>query len=404
MNSQQPYDRSAAIDLLRGALAILVLSAHGYDIAKLSSPLGATWQRILDNTLARGNYWVTGFFVLSGYCIELSCRKIDRATTNRKNEEYLLARATRLAPLYYSGLLLALVIEGSFCLGLHRPRYWMSGIDSRCLIAQIIGATAVTPSTFGSSAPSGTVAMELVYYLLWVVGRFRVRGNVKLYLRASFIGTFICLTAPAFAFHRAEQSSQIAHNIFLLFWNYNAWLMGAALATESRLFLLSGRVAKFWWIGLLVEGVLEAFTSIPTTSRPLLLGPSFVLLLIQANNWHFHGRGKELCEWLGNLSYPLYLFHGPLLMFVAGIIETVHLTLSFTSEILILIVVVMVIVGIAGVPAEGSSLRWRHSYLKRFNEQRERELVRGCSFGRNKRILWMFNQKTRGRADKLSHL
>jgi peptidoglycan/LPS O-acetylase OafA/YrhL len=57
--------RSAGIDALRGIFALLVLAAHAYDIAKSLVALPSRWRALLDNSLSKGNYWVTGFFSIA---------------------------------------------------------------------------------------------------------------------------------------------------------------------------------------------------------------------------------------------------------------------------------------------------------------------------------------------------
>jgi peptidoglycan/LPS O-acetylase OafA/YrhL len=63
------------INFLRGLFAVLVVAAHSFDLSvQTFSPSFVETQigKVLSATLGLGFYWVMGFFVLSGFCIQLS--------------------------------------------------------------------------------------------------------------------------------------------------------------------------------------------------------------------------------------------------------------------------------------------------------------------------------------------
>jgi len=103
------------IDICRGLFAFLVVAAHAVDISwsiHPDAPARFPWwlHRFLLYVVAAGVYWVIGFFVISGYCIQLS---ISRSISGKSFPlaRYLAARFTRILPLYYLALAFAAVVE-----------------------------------------------------------------------------------------------------------------------------------------------------------------------------------------------------------------------------------------------------------------------------------------------------
>lgn len=101
------------INLLRGVFAILVVAAHGLDLAVKTFRPGfeeSDIGRVIFMTLGNGFYWVMGFFVISGFCIQLSVQG-SYAKKQYSAMSYIIARITRIAPLFYMGLFVALFTE-----------------------------------------------------------------------------------------------------------------------------------------------------------------------------------------------------------------------------------------------------------------------------------------------------
>ena len=75
------------IDICRGLFAFLVVAAHCrrylvVDPSRCSEPVsrgGCTGSCSMSSRA--GVYWVIGFFVISGYCIQLSVSRADRGET-----------------------------------------------------------------------------------------------------------------------------------------------------------------------------------------------------------------------------------------------------------------------------------------------------------------------------------
>ena len=156
------------IDVCRGLFAFLVVAAHAVDIAWSLHPEAQTqyprWLHdLLRHVAAQGIYWVIGFFVISGYCIQLSVsRSIDANPFQLMR--YLAARLSRILPIYYLGLALAVVVEPLMAPA--RPPYWVNGINTNTLIAQLFLVQNMT-ETFGSYGPSWSITNEMFYYIFY---------------------------------------------------------------------------------------------------------------------------------------------------------------------------------------------------------------------------------------------
>ncbi len=103
------------IDVCRGLFAFLVVAAHSVDMSWSIHPEARTlypwWLHdLLLYVAAAGIHWVIGFFVISGYCIQLSVsRSIDG--NSFPLARYLAARLSRILPIYYLGLMFAVFVE-----------------------------------------------------------------------------------------------------------------------------------------------------------------------------------------------------------------------------------------------------------------------------------------------------
>jgi len=150
-----PKDVVNKIDLCRGIFAILVVIAHAFDVATISLPnFSLTFPgNILKHTLGTGFYWVMGFFVISGFCIELSCQKIKNQN-DFPLKYYTKARLSRILPLYFFALIFAVLVE--FLVRNHRVDYWNAGIDASGILSQIFIVQNLT-TTYGCYAPSWSI-------------------------------------------------------------------------------------------------------------------------------------------------------------------------------------------------------------------------------------------------------
>ena len=231
---------SERIDFLRGAFSIQVLVAHALGQALLhpasydkSDPL----IRILTSTLGLGYLGVTGFFILSGYCIHLSLRSnVRKGGTVKK---YVAARASRILPMFFVGLLVAIICEVAMR-GMIRPDRWPleEPLDSATAFWNQLWPSFISLQgvfgTFGSYEPSWTISFEVIYYAVWPLFFYgiarRREDRMGLTLTVSYL---VCLTWMVGGFGLWIANGRPADSVLLKFWNIPygmlTWLFGVVL-------------------------------------------------------------------------------------------------------------------------------------------------------------------------------
>ena len=374
--STAPLTSNEKIDVCRGLFAFLVVIAHGVDIAWTIHPHAplAMSPRVHDFWLyvvAAGAYWVIGFFVISGYCIQLS---VERQIRDGRFpiKTYLAARLTRILPLYYVALGSAVLFE---CLmAPARPDCWPHGLNLNTLAAQLFVVQNLS-QTFGSFAPSWSITNEMFYYLFYgavVVVALR-RG-----VRPTTLGMVVCLTAAAgfeWAYFTYFRTNAFIRSPGLLFGLGVIWFQGAMVA-EYRDRLRSSRLARaasrLWPAVLLAAMTLWYRHAIHLQVLYLILGAAFTLMLMRFAVADRPGvvapdRGvvSALIRAVGLASYPTYLFHGPFVMWLGSMMIRLNLVPNDWRITWLTLSAAGIGSGlILGFVAERPLMAWRAGFLK----------------------------------------
>ena len=364
------------IDICRGVFAFLVVVAHALDIAWAIHPDAPArlpeWQHhLLLYVVGAGIYWVIGFFVISGYCIQLS---VERQTEDGEFPlgHYLTARLTRILPLYYAALLTAVACE--WLMGPARPLCWPHGLNAGTLAAQLLVIQNLT-QTYGSFAPSWSITNEMFYYLMYggIVALGRKGGLRPAVWGAVLFGTLaLVLDVVYFAGWR----SGVVRSPGLLFGLGFIWFQGVLVA-EYRETLRGSWIAaagsRFWPLVLALAMVLWLSRRVHLQVVYLVLGAAFTLMLIRfvaadASARATAPRRDRQAAWirmLGLSSYPTYLFHGPIVMLVGSILTRFGLTSDWRITWLVLASIGISSGITLGYLAEAPLMAWRAIFLKR---------------------------------------
>lgn len=271
------------IDGLRGLFAFVVLVGHAFDIAGLYAGRDALGFVLAGARPFIGFVWVVGFVVLSGFCIELSCRR----KTSFSAREYVLHRVTRIYPLLVVCALVAGAVELAIYDSPLRPGVWGAGITPAHFVANLWG---ISRAGFGKRIP------------------------LAFLVNAALVTAVLLLPAEGFALLPRPLAAIFQRFILLI---YLPWLIGAA--TASFLERLEGTPAlQFlanwaWPLLFVLLGLgwllyrLPAFTvDAPSFGYYVLLGAAFAR--------RGQRRASRFKKFLGQLSYPLYLVHGPVIV------------------------------------------------------------------------------------------
>ncbi|AMV35800.1 acyltransferase family protein [Planctomyces sp. SH-PL62] len=326
--ARPPYSLNEKIDVCRGVFALLVVVAHAFELAVTLDPHWASGLPrplvdVLSYATGTGIYYVMGFFILSGYCIQASVQRLAREGTFPLRT-YLVARATRILPLYYAALAFAVAVEAGARASGWRPSVWMNGLNRPTLAFQGLLVQNFT-ETFGSFAPSWSITNEAAYYLLFGL---IAAVTIPLGRRPAVAGMGLCV-ALGLALqvgYRLGARHPLVLWTGLLFGLGAVWHLGALvsvytprLADSRRL----GLLARAWPAAVLLSMAMWTSRRVHQEFVYVAAGVAFALMLVRFINQDREARAsgspppsgtRRLPEELGLISYPTYLFHGPLLL------------------------------------------------------------------------------------------
>ncbi len=308
----------SAIDAMRGIFALFIALGHTYDIAKISSePFISSLEDSIRACL--GFQWVIGFFVISGFCIERSCHN---ASKQHFLKNYAIARFTRLAPLYYAILLITIISELFMFQSEYRPAYWTQHISIEGAMTQALylQGAGILAAAFGAFASSFTITHEVFYYFYWGILREHIKrthNNLQL-TRVTLVSSIVFLLAYFLL-------KNFAYPMSLIFYYALPWLLGTQLYQHYNLLAnhyIVKTLCSMWPLFLLL--VLSGYAFGWATQRYwfLVLAMIFSMMIIQTNEeTSYYSIFGNLSRYLGYFSYPLFLVHGPIAIFVAFLIN-----------------------------------------------------------------------------------
>jgi len=320
--------------------------------------------------LENGIYWVIGFFVISGYCIHQS---VERLTQSGRFTQrfYLLARLTRVLPLYYIALLFTVVAE--ILSATARPPIWTDERSVRAFLCQVFGVQNLT-QTFGSFGPSWSITNELFYYLLygfliWLTGQ-KLKHSLS-------VGMALCIVGSSLMqlLYASILRTPAVLSLGLLLGLGINWFLGAIVASHSST-LLQSRIVRIFaraWLPLLGLLLCGRFLDVlPSQPMFLLLGIIYALMLLnfldekapktsplRRESW------SQLARLLGLASYPTYLFHGGMIVLSGSLIIRFHLSNDWRLTWAILTSVGIGSGILLGLVLEKPIMAWRATFLQK---------------------------------------
>jgi peptidoglycan/LPS O-acetylase OafA/YrhL len=362
------------IDLFRGLLSWLVVACHGFATAYAIHPtagssLTAEQHALLDHTVNAGFVWVMGFFVLSGYCIHLSVdRKLSIPVFPLRG--YLVARLTRILPLYYAALAFAVIATPWISMG--RAGTVSEGFDIRALLAQVFLVQNLA-DCYGTFTPSWSLTNEVFYYLLYGV-LASVFGGRRGW--PFLIGLGLCLAiGGAFQVtYLAGFKSPLVLKTGLLFGLGFNWFLGVGISVwrdrirQSPTILA---VARTWPL-ILIASFAGYHRGLTIQFAYVCSGIAFALLMIRLVAVPEPAGGIVEPPWMTRLvgfaglsSYPTYLFHNSFMWVLATAIVRRGLVNDWVTLWGILVGSSLLMGGLLGWFAERPIMRWRQKLLAR---------------------------------------
>jgi peptidoglycan/LPS O-acetylase OafA/YrhL len=360
------------IDRLRGLLAIGVLLGHAIDLARISAPnpSGTLFSIAMATRPYDGFICVVGFIALSGYCIA-------RSTLRRfALGEYIVKRATRVYPLLIVAVLLTGAVEWVALDSPHRPSMWLlarDGRDMKKLVAALLGFSGFK-GAFGALAPAYTISFELLYYAIWGLAMKAAAGRGR---RALLIAAAVGVLFVVFGGRMRDALGWFAGFVPIVgIAVLPAWLLGAGLAIAEGPMTRVARFIPAWatWIVLVwvVAYGVDAF-DLPNAveSKADLALPYFTLVsglfLMVVAAWLARPdpapRASDL--WLGEMSYPLFLMHGPAIIGLQFVLNAAGIRLTFAANLALLVAAAFGAALVAMIYVERPVMGWRRGFRLR---------------------------------------
>jgi peptidoglycan/LPS O-acetylase OafA/YrhL len=333
--SEQRSQGSVHMDATRGAAAILVMLGHSRDLfftslngsaATMPSPAsGMTAVRQAPRPqITMGNEAVMIFFVLSGYLVGGSVlRSFQRNRWSWK--DYLTKRLTRLWIVLLPALILTVVFDHvglrffPETTGIYQspvgqtvvPANLIHTLTPRIVAGNGLFLQGILVPTAGTNIALWSLSNEFWYYLIFPLLVFVCWRSSSALVR---VGS--ALLAGALLFF-------IGPNEAVLF---PTWLLGAAISLLPL--KLTERTSRWLMTGLslLLLPVMIVVRQLPLDLRlaQTCIGLYFGVLLyclLNRNRPARRGLYQRVATVLSDLSYPLYLVHLPILVFLCAAIN-----------------------------------------------------------------------------------
>jgi peptidoglycan/LPS O-acetylase OafA/YrhL len=347
------------IDRLRGYLAIGVMLGHAIDLAHLSTPDATAVSMIYRIALALRPYLgficVLGFIVLSGYCITRSTLK------GFSIGHYTMRRVTRLYPLLIVAVLLTAAFEFATANSPHRPVLWQTAVSVKSALIALAGLSGFR-GQFGGLAPTYTLSYELMYYTVWGLALVSTRGRHSL-------GWGIAVVVTGLLWFFGESIRATVGPLADFFTNRLAIaLLGAGLALYERPLTAIGRylpVPAMWFMLALAYTLANDIYRKPdvtTTNATDALYYTVMagLLIATMAAWLARpSRPNATDTWLGELSYPLFLIHGPTIIALQFAINALGLKPDFQVTFAVLVIGSIAMAQVLTILVERPLMSWR---------------------------------------------
>ena len=341
------------LDGVRGLCALYVVFAHarlftGYGVdAESYSPAFAA----LGYAISFGNYAVTIFIVLSGFCLAIPVALSPARTLRGGFRNYMLRRARRILPPYYAALgLFLLLVTLLPVLQTPQGTAWDSKIPVTwdALMAHLLLVHNLYPGwMFKLDGPMWSVATEWqIYFFFPLLLLLWRRLNL-----AAAVGFALVLSLVPQLLLPSQLSFRWLHPWF--FGVFALGMAGAVVVFSPAAFWQRMRERLPWrtlaWFGgalalaSLVIG--DSYLELPTYLNETLLGIGSCLILVHCALSEQAGRQTALLSFLnhrrvvfiGTFSYSLYLIHSPLL----GLFNLLTLELPLTSDLRLLLMLLV---------------------------------------------------------------
>lgn len=332
---------------VRFIAAFLVILDHT-ELFKSYMGLRSWWSEDYSSFL--GNFGVTIFFTLSGFLITYLLREeINLTGRNISLRNFYMRRILRIWPLYYLILILSFFVLPH--LGILKLSVWGDGLFSQGQFSErLLLFTFLLPNiafVFYPIVPFGnvlwSVGVEEQFYLFWPVLIKKIRktifsialGCLAIYMAAKFMILFTSTEAgggKAFLLIDKTRFScmligAIASGLTNLDWLKSKWVQWTSLLLFCLMML---NLINFRYYGL-----------IRNEAHAVVI--ALLLINISLNSKTIFRLENPLLDYLGKISYGLYVYHSIMAVLVLNLMVPYYQSISFTSWSILVIAFVLIL-------------------------------------------------------------
>ncbi|WP_344692853.1 acyltransferase [Sphingomonas cynarae] len=320
MQAAAKRENLTIVQALRGIAALWVVLFHANEGGHIPSLRQALPDPIGSFIFDAGHFGVAIFFALSGFVISYG---LDRSSaTLGFFGTFILRRSIRLDPPYWASMILAVALIAISGLVKHENFTLpdTSSVLSHLFYLQVILDKPEINSVYW------TLTYEVQFYLFFVgaiVARFYLRHifNTPLYI-AIDIALFLCAISSALGFFK-----NVHPGLFFPLWSSFYIGVLAHTATLSKRKILAF-IALF--VAMLFNGEFSIVSAFTAT----------FLLIAMTSGWAKSGMNWRWLQFLGGISYSLYLVHNP----VTGAVSFVLNKIPLHGTIIDLLKLVMIVI------------------------------------------------------------
>jgi peptidoglycan/LPS O-acetylase OafA/YrhL len=295
---QPPSDREPLIDWLRGFAALAVVMFHYFHASSRDGWVPLQTPAALSLLSSYGYLGVHLFFMISGYVIMMTAQ---RSTLRR----FAASRVSRLLPAFWVCMVLTALVELAVSNAPIKPQSW----------AQFFANLTLVPTWFGQEPMDGaywSLTVEITFYL-WVALVIlcgQIRHMEKLLLGWLLIA-LINFLRPMYTvqlFTVAQWAPLFAAGAYCYAVRQSGWtrlrvggLLASWLLAQAYAWRETGKIER-------IEA-LWAFGQGPTHLGTAALILLFFALFLGIATGRLRVRESRISDFLGRLTYPLYLIH-----------------------------------------------------------------------------------------------
>lgn len=306
--------RVHSLDSLRAIAALTVLTGH---IELIKSNLGLPNLASVPFFDLAGHNGVLLFFVISGYIITRLLLAEQDSTGHISIKRFYMRRILRIWPLYFFILIATMLLYG------YRPG-WTTGILCFTILANVAHALdmgwAVSPQIW-------SIGAEEQFYLFWPSLVKYLRSHMLAVLLVIIIGYTALPHVLRFVLNTcgwARPGNLRFIDVFFYGTKFNLLAMGGLLAwfqKKGYKFLSWFYGGRFSLVFIILPFLLWFSGWQPPLLADVILGLLFTMMLASVTVNPFFAFNNRLLDYLGKISYGIYMFHWVVIMILASMLS-----------------------------------------------------------------------------------